>query len=60
MKVYTQSKAGQSLPPGVVPMNRPLTAAFSLFFGITMLIPTAGYAEDKEKNPDEIGNRDVG
>jgi predicted Zn-dependent protease len=41
-------------------MNRPLTAAFSLFFGITMLVPTAGYAEDKEKNPDEIGNRDVG
>jgi predicted Zn-dependent protease len=41
-------------------MNRSLTALFSLFFGIALLIPTTGFAEDKEKNPDDIGNRDVG
>jgi len=41
-------------------MNRFLTALFSLFFGITLLIPTAGYAEDTKKDPDAIGNRDVG
>ncbi len=41
-------------------MNRSLSALFSLFFAITLLIPTTGYAEDKKKDPDEIGNRDVG
>ena len=41
-------------------MNRSLTALFSLFFGISVLIPSSGYAEDKKKDPDEIGNRDVG
>ncbi len=41
-------------------MNRSLAALFSLLLGIGLLIPTAGYAQNKEKDPDEIGNRDVG
>jgi predicted Zn-dependent protease len=41
-------------------MNRSLTATFSLFFGIALLIPTSGFADDTKKDPDQIGNRDVG
>jgi predicted Zn-dependent protease len=42
-------------------MKRFAPACFSLLLGLSLFIPTAGYAGDKkEKDPDEIGNRDVG
>ena len=41
-------------------MKRSLTASFTLLFGIALLFPPAGYSDDKKKDPDEIGNRDVG
>jgi len=40
-------------------MQRVLPASFSLLLALT-LVPGAGYAKDKKKDPEEIGNRDVG
>src|SRR5438132_6644480 len=42
-------------------MNRFLPACFSLLLGLALLMPNAGFASSKkEKDPEEIGNRDVG
>src|SRR5258708_2754647 len=42
-------------------MKRLFTAGFGLLIGLTLLMPNAGFASGKkEKDPDEIGNRDVG
>ncbi|MBI1895399.1 MAG: M48 family metalloprotease [Acidobacteria bacterium] len=40
-------------------MKRLLTAHFSLFTAL-LLVPAVGLAKDKKKDPEEIGNRDVG
>ena len=42
-------------------MNRNLAANVSLLLALTLVTPSAGFAKDnKKKDPDEIGNRDVG
>lgn len=41
-------------------MNRTLSAGISLLLAFTLVTPTAGFGKDKKKDPDEIGNRDVG
>lgn len=43
-------------------MKRLLTANLGLLLGLTLLTPCAGLAKDKDKkkDPEEIGNRDVG
>ena len=42
-------------------MNRNLAASVSLLLALTLVTPGAGFAKDnKKKDPDEIGNRDVG
>src|ERR1700736_6374527 len=42
-------------------MKRLFPAGFSLLIGLTLLTPNAGFASSKkEKDPDEIGNRDGG
>ena len=42
-------------------MNRNLTASVSLLLALTLATPNAGFSKDnKKKDPDEIGNRDVG
>ena len=41
-------------------MRRFLPASFSLLIALTFVAPQAGFATDKKKDPDEIGNRDVG
>src|SRR5437868_12647679 len=42
-------------------MKRLFPAGFSLLIGLTLLTPNTGFASSKkEKDPEEIGNRDVG
>lgn len=41
-------------------MNRVLSAPLALILGVALLAPASGLASDKKKDPDEIGNRDVG
>ncbi len=41
-------------------MRRLSAFALSAVTALALLSPQAGFAEDKKKNPDEIGNRDVG
>ena len=41
-------------------MNRFVTALFSLFFGITLIRPGGLRRRYQERDPDAIGNRDVG
>ena len=41
-------------------MKRVLSLAVSACTAIALLAPAAGFAKDKKKDPDEIGNRDVG
>ena len=41
-------------------MNRLLTASFSLLVALTLAAPNSVLAKDKKKDPEEIGNRDVG
>jgi len=35
-------------------------AGISFILALALVAPTSGFAEDKKKDPDEIGNRDVG
>src|ERR687883_1807671 len=41
-------------------MKRLLSLPLSLMLGVSLLAPASGWAKDKKKDPDEIGNRDVG
>ncbi|HEX8985627.1 MAG TPA: M48 family metallopeptidase [Bryobacteraceae bacterium] len=41
-------------------MRRLSSLTVSLFTALALLAPQAGYGKDKKKDPDEIGNRDVG
>jgi beta-barrel assembly-enhancing protease len=41
-------------------MTRRSSIALSVFTALALLAPRAGYAKDPKKDPDEIGNRDVG
>jgi predicted Zn-dependent protease len=41
-------------------MTRLSSIALSLVTALALLAPRAGYAKDPKKDPDEIGNRDVG
>jgi len=41
-------------------MKRFAAAASAFLLGLWLLVPTSGLAKDKKKDPDEIGNRDVG
>ena len=41
-------------------MNRPLSASFSLLVVLTFAAPDTVFATDPKKDPDQIGNRDVG
>jgi len=41
-------------------MNRFSPAALSAVLSLALLAPQAGWASDTEKDPDQIGNRDVG
>src|SRR5919197_199092 len=41
-------------------MNRLLSLPLGLLLGLSLLTPGAGLAKDKKKDPEEIGNRDVG
>src|SRR5579883_2129824 len=41
-------------------MKRFLTYPLTLVLGAALLAPAAGLADNKKKDPDEIGNRDVG
>src|SRR5271157_5486046 len=52
MKVYTG-------PREFRPMKRFFPASLGLLAMFT-IVTAVGFAEDKEKNPDDIGNRDVG
>jgi beta-barrel assembly-enhancing protease len=41
-------------------MNRLFSASFSLAVSLAVIAPNAAFATDPKKDPDEIGNRDVG
>jgi predicted Zn-dependent protease len=41
-------------------MKRMLVAPLMMLLGALLLAPAAAWAKDKKKDPDEIGNRDVG
>jgi predicted Zn-dependent protease len=41
-------------------MNRLYAAHLALAAAFTMCVPVSSFAKDKKKDPDEIGNRDVG
>jgi beta-barrel assembly-enhancing protease len=41
-------------------MRRPSSIALAAVTAFALLTPQAGFAEDKKKDPDQIGNRDVG
>ena len=41
-------------------MKRLHTLPFSLILGAALLAPAPGFADNKKKDPEEIGNRDVG
>src|SRR5579859_7498394 len=51
MKVYTDTRS--------IFMKR-FPAGISFVLALALLAPNSGFAEDKKKDPDEIGNRDVG
>src|ERR1039457_6958886 len=52
MKVYTVSRSAA--------MKRLFSASFSLVVSLAVIAPNAVFAEDAKKDPDQIGNRDVG
>ena len=41
-------------------MKRFLPAGFSIMLALSLAAPNTGFAKDKKKDPEEIGNRDVG
>jgi predicted Zn-dependent protease len=41
-------------------MKRCLPSGVSLLLAFVLVGPTSGFGSDKKKDPDEIGNRDVG
>lgn len=41
-------------------MKRFLPAGFSIMLALSLAAPNPGFAKDKKKDPEEIGNRDVG
>src|ERR1035438_5216438 len=52
MKVYTVSRSAA--------MKRLFSASLSLVVSLAVIAPNAVSAEDAKKDPDQIGNRDVG
>src|SRR5258708_24777817 len=58
MKVYTVPR----VVPRSISMRRFFSAGFrfSLLMALTLVTPKTGFATDKKKDPEEIGNRDVG
>jgi predicted Zn-dependent protease len=41
-------------------MTRSIRSCFAVLLGVLLVVPYPSFAEDKKKDPDEIGNRDVG
>src|SRR5690348_15522574 len=52
MKVYTDARSFS--------MKHFLPVGFSIMLALSLAAPNAGFAKDKKKDPEEIGNRDVG
>src|SRR5690242_21054029 len=52
MKVYTDARSFS--------MKHFLPVGFSIMLALSLAAPNTGFAKDKKKDPEEIGNRDVG
>src|SRR5690242_5842670 len=52
MKVYTDARSFS--------MKHFLPVGFSIMLALSLAAPNTGFAKDKKKDPEQIGNRDVG